>query len=95
MVSTQQEIDAVACRAREHYVNHIVPQLTDDDINRFIAIDTVSGEWEISDGEEAADQLRARLPKAVIYLLVHPRIWVDSFGGSTGIEPTSRRAPRR
>ena len=81
MVGTQEEIDSTADRALDYYHKNIKPTLTDDDIDRFIAIDTHTGEWEISDGEDAVDRLKAKIPTANPFLLVHPRIWVHSFGG--------------
>ena len=77
----QEEVDVSGQAALTHYHERIKPLLTEDDVNRFIAIDPDSGEWEISDDRDAVDKLRKRVPGAYPFLLVHPRIWVESFGG--------------
>ncbi len=82
MVRTQSEIDASGDRALSHYHERIKPQLTTDDVNRFIAIDPISGEWGVSDDEDAAvGMLREKVDVEHPLVIVHPRIWVDSFGG--------------
>ncbi len=83
MVRTQEEIDASGRRAREIYHNQVKPLLTEKDVNRFIAIDPESGVWAISDTEDMADELlRKKVAVSHPFLLVHPRIWIDSFGGA-------------
>ena len=82
MIRTQEEVDASGRRARELYHTQIKPQLTDDDVDRFIAIDPDSGVWAISDTEDMADELlRCKVDVSHPFLLIHPRIWIDSFGG--------------
>ena len=82
MYRTQEEVDASGKRARAIYHKQIKPQLTDDDENKFIAIDPDSGEWAISETEDSADELlRRKVDVSTPFLLVHPRIWIDSFGG--------------
>ena len=68
-------------RALAYYRENIEPQLAEDDVNRFIAIDCKSGEWVKSDGRDAVDKLKNRVPDADPFLLVHPRIWIESWGG--------------
>ena len=80
MVRTQQ-ISETSKRALRYYHDEIKPQLTKRDTGRFVAIDSNSGAWEISDDRDAVDKLKARVPDAYPFLLVHPRIWVDSWGG--------------
>ena len=82
MVRTQEEIDASGDLALAHYRERIKPLLTEDDVNRFIAIDPESGEWGISDDEDAAvDDLRRKVDVEYPLVIVHPRIGVDRFGG--------------
>ena len=82
MIRTQEEVDASGKRAREIYHREIKPQLTDDDVNKFVAIDPDSGEWAISETEDMADELlRRKVDVSHPLLLIHPRIWIDSFGG--------------
>ena len=81
MYRTQDEVDASGKRARAIYHTQIKPQLTDDDENKFIAIDPDSGEWGISDNEEVAvNELRRKVDAQYPLVIVHPRIWVDRFG---------------
>lgn len=82
MVRSQEEVNASGRRARDIYYKQIKPQLTDEDVNKFVAIDPASGVWALSDTEYGADQkLRRKAKVTYPYLLLHPRIWIDSFGG--------------
>lgn len=82
MVRSQEEVNAAGRRARDIYHKQIKPQLTDEDVNKFVAIDPTSGEWALADTEDAADkQLRRKVKVAHPYLMMHPRIWIESFGG--------------
>ena len=81
MYRTQEEVDASGKRAREIYHREIKPQLTDEDVNKFVAIDPDSGEWAISETEDVAViELRRKVDVRYPLVLVHPRIWVDRFG---------------
>ena len=82
MVRTQSEVDASGRRAREIYHTRIKPLLSTEDVDRFIAIDPDSGEWAISETEVGAEEdLKSKVRVKHPYLLIHPRIWIDSFGG--------------
>ena len=80
-IRTREQIEATSRRGMEFYNERIKPLLTDDDFGRFIAIDSTSGEYEIGESEDVGLVLKERLPEAEIFMLVHPRIWVHSFGG--------------
>ena len=80
MLRTQRELESVARRAEQRYHETIKHQLTDADKGRYIAIDADSGEWEIADGWEAVDHLRARVPDADIHLIRHIDLWTVSIG---------------
>ncbi len=77
---TQEETNENGRRARAIYHEKIKPQLTDEDHGRYIAIDTESGEWAISDGEDAIKLLKQKTDAKYPFLLVHPRMWVNRMG---------------
>ena len=81
MPRTQQEIDDCGRRALAYYHNDIKPQLCEKDDGRYVAVDPDSGVWAISDGEDAVDMLQAKTSVKYPFLLIHPRVWVNSFGG--------------
>ena len=81
MIGKQEKIGGSGDRALAYYHERIKPLLTEDDVNRFVAIDCNTGAWAVSDGRDAVDKLKAEVPDAYPFLLVHPRIWVDSWGG--------------
>lgn len=78
---TREQVEETSRRGMRFYNDRIKPLLTDDDEGRFIAIDTKTGEYEIGDNEDVGLVLKAKMPDADIFMLVHPRIWVHSFGG--------------
>lgn len=80
MLRTQEELNSVAERGDAHYHARIKHLLTEDDKGRFVAIDANTGEWEISDGQDAADRLRERVPNADIHLIRHITYHTVSFG---------------
>lgn len=80
MLRTQEELEAVANRAEQHYHGSIKSQLTEADKGRYVAIDADSGEWEIADGWEAVDQLKIRVPDADVHLIRHIDLWTVSIG---------------
>ena len=77
---TQEELNSIAERGDKYYHASIKQQLTDADKGRYIAIDANSGEWEISEGRDAADNLRERVPGADIHLIRHVIYHTVSFG---------------
>ena len=85
----QEEVDVSGQAALTHYHERIKPLLTEDDVNRFIAIDPDSGEWEISESEDVAvSELRRKVDVQYPLVIFHPRIWVDRFGSW---QPVSNR----
>ena len=69
---------------REIYKRDILPKVKDDHFGEYVAIDVLTGEWEMSDDEmDAVDSLRERCPDAVDVFCkrVGYRALV-SFGGS-------------
>ena len=81
MQRTQDEINGCGRRALAFYHNDIKKQLSERDHGRYVAVDPETGTWAISDGEDAVDLLQAKTPVKYPFLLVHPRVWVNSFGG--------------
>jgi hypothetical protein len=60
----------------------IRPRLKNEDDNDFVAIDIVTGAYEIDASETAAsERLRIRLPKAQIWLRRVGSRFAHSFGG--------------
>ena len=80
-VRTPEQIAKTSRRGMRFYTERVKPLLADEDNGRFIAIDSITGEYEIGDNEDVGLTLKDRQPNADIFLLVHPRIWVNSFGG--------------
>ena len=69
---------------REIYKRDILPKVKDDHFGEYVAIDVLTGEWEMADDEmDAVDRLRERCPDAVDVLCerVGYRA-VRSFGGA-------------
>lgn len=79
---TNEEIRSAVDRAESHYYDHIQHQLTEDDKDRYIAIDGKSLEWEIGDTDEVMERLRARVPDAVIHMIRHITIVSAYFGAA-------------
>lgn len=80
-IRTREQIEETSRRGMQFYNDRVKPLLTDEDDGCFIAIDTKTGEYEIGENEDVGLILKDRHPEADIFLLVHPRIWVNSFGG--------------
>ena len=80
-IRTPEQIDETSRRGMKFYNEQIKPLLSAEDNGRFIAIDSNTGEYEIGENEDVGLILKDRHPEADIFLLVHPRIWVNSFGG--------------
>ena len=82
MVSTHGEASPTASNALDHYHSHIKEQLTQDDYGRYVAIDPDSGEWSVSDSADVSvEDLRCKVDVQHPLVIVHPRIWIDKFGG--------------
>jgi hypothetical protein len=64
------------------YNSAVRPHLQPADDGRFVALDIDTGEYEMDDDELAAcDRLRARLPRAQIWMVRVGSRYVHRFGG--------------
>jgi hypothetical protein len=71
------------------YESNVRAKLKPEDEGRFVAIDIDTGDYEIADDELAAcDQLRARLPKAQIWMVRVGSRFVHRFGGRERRSPS-------
>jgi hypothetical protein len=71
-----------ARRGDAAYEGIVRPKLKPDDEGRYAAIDIDSGSFEIAEDElEACDKLRARVPKAQIWLVMVGSPYRVRFGG--------------
>ena len=62
-------LDQRAELGREVYQRHVRPKLTAADDGKFVAVDVVTGEYEIDDDDhEAVSRLHARRPGAEVWL---------------------------
>ena len=68
----------------EIYKRDILHKVKDDHFGEYVAIDVLTGEWEIADDEmDAVDRLRERCPDAVdVFCKRVGYRAVRSFGGS-------------
>jgi hypothetical protein len=74
--------EEIARRGDEIYDSTVQPKLKKKDIDRFVAIDVETGEFEIGDTEmEAYDRLHARVPNAQTWLRRAGRRYLHTFGG--------------
>lgn len=74
--------EEIARRGDALYESAVRPNLKPKDERKFVAIDIETGEFEIDDDElTACDRLRARLPKAQIWLVRVGSWYVHRFGG--------------
>ena len=81
MVRSQAEIERTVNRGEEIYDTSIKHQLSDDQLGKFLAIDTNTGEYEIGDSSMAVtDALHARVVGADVYVMRHGRMPVYSIG---------------
>jgi hypothetical protein len=79
---SQKSRDELVRLGDEIYENKVRPKLKKSDLDRFVAIDVLSGEWTIGDTEmEAYDRLRERHPDAQTWLTRAGRTYLHSFGG--------------
>ena len=64
------------------YDNDIRPHLKTEDEGKFVAVDIVTGAYEIDEDElGAGKRLRARLPEAQIWMVRVGSRYVHRFGG--------------
>jgi hypothetical protein len=84
MASTQRRYskEDFARRGDAIYENDIRPHLKAEEEGKFVAIDIETGAYEIGMDElEACDQLRARIPRAQIWLKQVGSPYLHRFGG--------------
>jgi hypothetical protein len=84
MASTKRRYskDEFARRGDSLYENDIRPRLKAEDAGKFAAIDIESGSYEIdTDQLVACDRLRARVPRAQIWMVRVGSRSVHRFGG--------------
>jgi len=84
MASTQRRYskEEFAHRGDAIYDRHVRPNLKSEDEGKFVAIDIDTNEYEVDPDELAAcDRLRARLPKAQIWMVRVGSRYVHRFGG--------------
>ena len=84
MASTQRRYskEEFARRGDAIYDRAVRPRLKPEDNGKFVAIDIETGAHEIADDElSASDRLRARVPKAQIWLMRAGSPYLHRFGG--------------
>ena len=84
MAATKRRLtkDEVARLGDAIYDRDVRPHLKPEDDGKFVAIDVETGAHEIADDELAAlDRLRARVPKATMWLVKVGSPYVYRFGG--------------
>jgi hypothetical protein len=71
-----------ARRGDEVYERKVRPHLTAKDLGRLVAVDIVTGEYEIGDDElEVCSLLRARVPESQTWLVRVGSRYVHRLGG--------------
>ena len=64
------------------YERDVRHKLKPEDVNRFVAIDIETGNYELAEDElSAGDQLRSRIPDAQIWMVRVGSRYVHRFGG--------------
>ena len=81
MTLTQAKTSEIGERGLAFYHENIKHRLTDADKGRYVAIDCISGEWEVGDTVESAEGLLSRVPDADV-LIVRHIIIASSYWGS-------------
>ena len=80
--------EEIAQRGREIYDRDVRPKVESANKGRFLVVDVLSGAFEIADSDRAAsDQLKARIPDAVIYGLRIGHRAAYRLGGPSRIHP--------
>ena len=68
MVTPEMDLDGIADKGDQIYLERIKPTLTAADIGRFVVIDVNTGEYEIDDTDiEGSIRLQERVPNALIH----------------------------
>ena len=71
MTLTQTKINETGEMGLAFYHEDIKHRLTDADKGRYVAVDCISGEWEIGDTIESAEKLLSRVPNADVLIVRH------------------------
>ena len=71
MALTQTKISETGERGLAFYHEDIKHRLTDADKGRYVAVDCISGEWEIGDTIDSAEKLLSRVPNADVLIVRH------------------------
>jgi hypothetical protein len=83
MVRSQSEIRATVESGEAIYDAVIKDQLNDDQLGKFLAIDTKTGEYEVGDTSMAVtDAIHARVANADVYVMRHGRMPTLTIGMS-------------
>jgi hypothetical protein len=81
MVQPSQSMSRFAARGDAIYEQEVEPQLTAEDMGKFVAIDVESGAYEIGPDElTASDRLLARHPDAQVWLRRAGSRYAHRFG---------------
>lgn len=81
MVRSQAEIRHTVERGEEIYESSIKDQLSDDQLGKYLAIDTKTGEYEIGDSSmDVTDALHGRVSDADVYVMRHGRMPTLTIG---------------
>ena len=85
MVRSKEEIRGTVERGEAIYDAAIKDQLNDDQLGKFLAIDTKTGEYEVGDSSMAVtDAIHARVANADVYVMRHGGMPVYSIGWFPG-----------
>ena len=71
MALTQTKTNEIGERGLAFYHEDIKHRLTDADKGRYVAVDCISGEWEIGDTIDSAEKLLSRVPNADVLIVRH------------------------
>ena len=83
MVRSKEEIRGTVERGEAIYDAVIKDQLNDEQLGKFLAIDTRSGEYEIGDSSMAVtDAIHTRVANADVYVMRHGRMPTLTIGMS-------------
>ncbi len=66
-----QKTREIGKRGLAFYHENIRHRLTDADKGRYVAVDCISGDWEIGNTVESAEKLLSRVPNADVLIVRH------------------------
>lgn len=88
MTLPQPRSSEIGERGLAFYNENTKHRLTDADKGRCVAIDCVSGEWEIGDTVESAERFLSRVPNADVLIVRHIIIASGYWGSGPRELPT-------